>query len=71
MSYDDRLIIKHHFSLDDKPKVNTIKFVEYTDFVQVYINNGASKYGSIRLDKAALDQIREFMLKVEIKTLTY
>lgn len=68
MAYDNRLIIKHRFTLGAAERVNSIKFVENVDFVQVWLNNGDDRSTSIRLDRSMIGQIKEYLDKVEIKS---
>lgn len=67
MSYNDRIMIKQHFVLDDKPRINSLKLIEYDDFVQLYLNNG-DHHASTRLDGEAVRQLKEYLYKVEIKS---
>lgn len=67
MSFNDRIIIKQHFTLDNLPRVNSIKLIEYDDFVQVYLNNG-DHHASTRLDGEAIRMLKEYLDKVEIRS---
>lgn len=67
MSYNDRIIIKQHFMLNNLKRVNSIKLIEYDDFVQLYLNNG-DHHASTRLDGEAIRQLKEYLDKVEIRS---
>jgi len=68
MSYDNRLHIKQHYEFNNTSRVNSIRFVENVDFVQVWLKNGDAKSTSIRLDRVMIGQIKEYLEKVEIKS---
>lgn len=66
MAYDDRLIIKRDVPNDKgKELVNTLKMIEQHDYIQLYVRNGSSsdhRYGQMRLDKDAVQQIIDFLV---------
>lgn len=74
MSYDDRLIIKREFKLDGQERTNKLKLVEYVDFVQLFITNGKIKetgqikYAQFRLDINAVQQLKEYLENVELRS---
>lgn len=74
MSYDNRLIIKREFELDGNHLVNKLKMVEYVNFVQLFITNGKIretgqiKYAQFRLDATAVQQLKEYLKNVEIRS---
>ena len=68
MSFDDRIIIKQKFEHDGKNCVNSLKLIENDNFVQLYINSGEhANRGQMRLYASQLQQLKEFLEKVEIK----
>ena len=69
MSFDDRIIIKQKFEFNGKNCVNTLKLIENDDFIQLYVGNGdAANRGQFRLYPQQLQQLKEFLEKVEISS---
>ena len=68
MSFDDRIIIKQCFEFNGKNCVNTLKLIENDEFVQMYVNSGEhTNQGQFRLYSEQLQQLKEFLEKVEIR----
>ena len=69
MSFDDRIIIKQRFDFNGKHCVNSLKLIENDEFVQVYVNSGENgNRGQFRLYASQLQQLKEFLEKVEISS---
>lgn len=66
MAYDDRLQISQKFELNGFPRVNKLKLVEMSEFVQIYIMAG-EHHAAIRLDRTAIEKIIKYLQNVEIK----
>ena len=65
MSYNDRIIILERFKSNNEHKLNKLKLVENDDFIQVWVKGRHS--ASMRLNKVAVQQLKEFLNKVEMK----